>query len=273
MENRHTPDESIELGLAALELAEFDDAIESFGSAAVEAPDNPKAWFYLGLCYLEKRDVNLAAEALKRAIAADPGYADAHYLLGTAAGAAGQLDEASRRYRTALEIDPGHQKAEEFLIRTEGLLASRQHYRNAMKLIYSESRDPESIDSSVRELLHSVAIFGESPARNEFARLAAEILKAQQTTPIRPPFDQSSPLWTSVIRRGQHAFHRRNWPEASVCYNEALDLSPGHAFIHHLLGLIYFSLGDVDSGIGAWQQTLDCDPDYDFAHIAILVDE
>ena len=38
MSSEGTPEELIEKGLAALGVAEFDDAIERFGSAAVEAP-------------------------------------------------------------------------------------------------------------------------------------------------------------------------------------------------------------------------------------------
>ena len=267
-----TPEELIELGLAALGIAEFDDAIERFGSAAVEAPHNPRAWFYLGLCYLETRQAELAIEALNRAISADSNYADAHYLLGSAVGAVGRLDEASLSYRRALEIDPQHHKAEEFLIRTEALLASREHYRKAMRLIYSDARQSDWLNLGVRELLHSVAIFNESPAKGEFARLAQEVLKLGRRFPVHGDPDEGGHFWATAVKSAQRAFDRCNWPEAATHYHEALDLSSEHPFIHHALGLVYFSLGDADGGIRAWQRAFDLDPEYDFSDCGRLDD-
>jgi tetratricopeptide (TPR) repeat protein len=272
MSSEGKPEELIEQGLAALGVAEFDDAIEMFGSAAVEAPHNPRAWFYLGLCYLETRQAALAVEALNRAISADSNYADAHYLLGSAVGAVGRLDEASSSYRRALEIDPHHHKAEEFLIRTEALLASREHYRKAVRLIYSDNREPDWLNRSVRELLHSVAIFNESPARDEFSRLAQEVLKTSSRIAVHGLPDEGGHFWATAVRSAQQAFDRRNWPEAATHYHEALDLSSEHPFIHHALGLIYFALGDVDGGIRAWQRAFDQDPEYDFSTAGQLID-
>jgi tetratricopeptide (TPR) repeat protein len=265
MSSEGTPEELIEEGLAALGVAEFDDAIERFGSAAVEAPHNPRPWFYLGLCYLETRQADLAVEALNRAISADSSYADAHYLLGSAVGAMGRLDEASSSYRRALEIDPHHHKAEEFLIRTEALLASREHYRKAVRLIYSDEREPGWLNAGVRELLHSVAIFPESPARDEFARLANDVLDSGSRLPVRGDSNEEGHFWATAVRAAQRAFDRRNWPEAATHYHEALDLASEHPFIHHALGLTYFALGDVDGGIRAWQRAFDLDPEYDFS--------
>jgi tetratricopeptide (TPR) repeat protein len=265
-----TAEELIERGLAALDVAEFDDAIESFGDAAIVAPHNPHAWFYLGLCYMETREVELAIEALNRAIAVDSGYADAHYLLGTAAGATGRLEDASLSYRRALEIDPNHHKAEEFLVRTEALLASREHYREAMKLIYADERDDRWLNRAVRELLHSVAIFGDSPARSEFSRLATQVLESRERVTLHFDSDEAARFWVSAIRRAQEALKRRNWPEAATCYHEALDLSPDHAFIHHALGLVSIVMGDVDGGIRSWQRALDVDSDCDFSAVSFL---
>ncbi|HKV41861.1 MAG TPA: tetratricopeptide repeat protein [Blastocatellia bacterium] len=270
MNEGNAADDVMEIGITALEAAEFEDAIEIFERAAVEDSQNARAWFYLGLCYLETSRPDFAAEALQRAINADPGYADAHYLRGTAAGALGQIDEAAQCYRSALAADPRHQKAEEFLIRTEALLASREHYRTAMQLIHREPHEPGWINPSVRELLHSVAIFADSPARAEFSRVAAAVLQSNSSKPVRVSSRDDGPFWAQSVDRAEHAFRRQVWPEAAACYHEALDLSPDHAFIHHMLGLVYFQLGDVQAGSRSWQQAVDLDPDFDFSSIWVL---
>lgn len=260
-----TSEELFEQGLAALEGAEFDEAIEMFGKVAVEDSANAQAWFYLGVCYYETRQPELAIEALNRTIAADSEFADAHYLLGTVVGAMGNLDRAAESYRRALAIDPHHHKAEEFLIKSEALLASREHYRNAVRLIYASERAPDWINVTARELMQSVAIFKESPAKKELARLAETIVESGDQVALEGLLLTEGPFWASAVRRAESAFERKSWPEASANYQEALDLSPDHAFIHHALGLIYFALGDVESGASAWQRAFDIDPEYDFS--------
>jgi tetratricopeptide (TPR) repeat protein len=266
----NSQEELIIQGLAALEVAEFDEAIELFGRVAVESPDDAQAWFYLGLCYLETGNPDLAAEALNRAVAAQPDHADAHYLLGTTVGALGRFEDAVTSYRRSLEIDPDHYKAEEFLIRTEALLESREHYRRAVRLIYAEVREPKWLDYAVRELLQSVAIFNESPARAEFPKLASDVVSSTNRTSVVPDLLQDGPFWSSSVRRAQEAFAKKRWTEAASHYHEALDLSPDHAFIHHSLGLIYFQLGDVEGGIRAWQRALDLDSNWDFSSMSFL---
>jgi tetratricopeptide (TPR) repeat protein len=257
-------------GIAALDLAEFEEAIEAFERVAVEDSSDSRAWFYLGLCYLETGQGENAIEALNRAIVANPEYSDAHYLLGTAVGSVGQIDRAVECYRRALDIDPHHQKAEEFLIRAEALIASRVHYRQAMRLMYQEPRDANWINLAARELLHSVAIFDASPAKGEFAHLAVQIGETGKKATIERPSDDDGPFWASAVKRAEQAMARRSWPEAASAYHEALDLSPDHAFIHHALGRIYFALGDVDGGIKAWQQAFDLDSDFDFSACPVL---
>ena len=98
--------------------------------------ENASAWSQLGVCYLETQRPADALEALTRAAKAAPADAQTHYLLGNACGSMGQLDRAADCYRRALELDPHHTKAEEFLMKVESLLESREHYRTGVGLLY-----------------------------------------------------------------------------------------------------------------------------------------
>ena len=103
----------------------------------VEDSANARAWSQLGVCYLETQRPSDAVEALSRAVQAAPMDAQAHYLLGNACGSLGQLDRAAACYRRALELDPRHAKAEEFLMKVESLIESREHYRTGLSLLFS----------------------------------------------------------------------------------------------------------------------------------------
>jgi len=262
-------DQIVREGIQALELAEFEDAIELLEQAAIADSSAPAPWFYLGVCYLETGRADLAIEALGRAITADPGYADAHYLLGTAFGAAGQIDQAAQSYRNALAIQPNHPRADEFLMRTEALIASREHYRAALKLIYGSMPDPQAMNQAIRELLQSVAIFHASPAVREFQHLAEQIMRSNKAAEVAGT-GADGPFWAAALKRAEAAVDRKAWAEAAAGYHEALDLSSEHAFIHHALGLIYFTLGDAEAGVRAWQKALELEPDYNFLEIGRL---
>src|SRR5579863_9006358 len=168
-------------GLEALGRADFAEAIELLEAVAVEDSANAEVWRQLGVCYLETRRPDVAIEALERSLKCDPRDANAHYILGNACGTSGQLDRAAACYRRALEIEPDHAKAEEFLIRTEALLESRQHYRNGLGLLYSTNAGLEDLNQALRELVQSAAIFDGSPARDSLLDCAHRLfaLKAE----------------------------------------------------------------------------------------------
>ena len=160
--------ESAQLLARALEAfgqAEFDQARTLLERLLSTDPENAQAWGYLGLCHLETGRAQLGLEALERATDADPKNADYFYWLGNAAGSLGQLDRALACYQRALELDPQHVKASELAVRTRGILESREHYRTALQLL-RDKRPPERyLTLALRELLHSIGLFADSPAR------------------------------------------------------------------------------------------------------------
>lgn len=149
--------------MQALAQADFPAAISLLEEVAAEDSDNADAWSQLGVCYLETQRPADAVEALSRAVQAAPADANKHYLLGNACGPVGQLDRAAACYRRALEIEPRHAKAEEFLMRAESLLESREHYRTGLNLLYSQNPSAQDLNRAIRELVESMAIFANSP--------------------------------------------------------------------------------------------------------------
>lgn len=248
----------------ALSRADFPGAIALLSEVVVEDSENAEAWCYLGVCYLETARPDLAVEALTRAANVDPRHATAHYLLGNAYGTSGELEKAAACYRRALEIDPHHAKAEEFLIRTESLLESREHYRTGLKLLYTAEPTPEDLNQALRELVQSTAIFDGSPARDNLLECARKLfgLKSELAIPVKITPDLKN--WAHACERGYQCVLFNNWTGARLAYEDALGYRVHDAFVHHALGFSFLELGETGDAVRAWLRVFELDPSYDF---------
>jgi tetratricopeptide (TPR) repeat protein len=250
--------------LEALSQADFSTAIAFLSEVVMEDAENSEAWMQLGVCYLETRQFDLGAEALARAVQSEPQNAMAHYLLGNALGSLGNLERAAACYRRALELEPQHAKAEEFLIKAESLLASREHYRTGLRLLYSSSPGVGELNQALRELIQSVAIFPESPARENLLECARKLYELRTELPIPARADRELDLWLAACKRGWHCLRVSNWRGARAAYEEALSYRAEDAFVHHALGLSLAELGELDDALRAWLRVLELNPGYDF---------
>lgn len=257
-------------GLDALNRADFLGAIEDLGEVVAEDSSNAAAWRALGVCYLEIRQPANALEALERSLSADPEQPDSHYVLGSACGTLGQLERAAACYRRTLELDPDHAKAEEFLVRTEALLESREHYRRGLKLLSAAELNRDELNQALRELVQSVAIFEGSPARESLAQCAQKLLALRQedtAAASRTPLFEN---WARACARGYQCALFGNWVGARDAYQEALVYRVSDAFVHHALGFSFLLLGEPEEAVRAWLRTLELDPDYDFTRFGRL---
>ncbi len=254
--------------LQALGQADFPAAISLLEEFVVEDPANADAWSQLGVCYLETQRPSDAVEAFSRAVQAAPMDAPAHYLLGNACGSLGQLDRAAACYRRALEIDPHHAKAEEFLIKVESLIESREHYRAGLNLLYSSNPSCEDLNRSLRELILSAAIFENSPARDSLQDCARRLRDWQQEWPLPRGTTPGLEPWAAACERGFQCLRFKNWAGAQAAYAEALTYRAGDAFVHQALGFSFIELGEIDNAVRAWLRALELDPHCDFTHLA-----
>jgi tetratricopeptide (TPR) repeat protein len=254
----------LERALDALHRADFPAAVELLTEVVNEEPGNARAWQSLGVCYQETAQPHLAMEALTRSLRAQPLDATTHYLLGNAYGATGQLERAAACYRRALEIDPSHAKAEEFLIKAESLLESREHYRTGLRLLYSAAPTADDLNRAIRELVQSAAIFDGSPARDNLLEAARKLfaLRREWTLPAEIPPELEP--WAAACERGFQCVQFKNWVGARAAYEEALQYRVQDAFVHHALGFSFVELGEPSDAVRAWLRTLEINADYDF---------
>ena len=241
--------------------ADFPTAIELFGEVVVEDAANGEAWLHLGVCYLETRRPDLA---LERAVRAAPVHATAHYVLGNVYGSTGQMERARECYRRALEIHPRHAKAEEFLMRTESLLESREHFRNGLEILSHAKPSAADLNRAVRELVQSVAVFENSPAGDHLRECARKLLAFKKEQVVELDAAPGLAPWLEACERGYQCVRFGNWVGARAAYEEALGYRTDHAFVHQALGFAFIELGETPMAVRAWLRVLELDPDYDF---------
>jgi tetratricopeptide (TPR) repeat protein len=273
-----TAHELFQAGLEALEQAEFEQAEAIFGALVATDETHAEAWSQLGVCYLERQRADLAVEALRRALALRPDAAQMHYLLGTALGTTGQLDEAAASYRRALALDPAHHKAEEFLIRAESLIASREHFRRALVLLNSApdtgSAKRRMLNQALRELLHSVNIFPNSPARDHLGVVLTQITQGMtaEGNQHAVPFSVTAEtrLWAEHYERACSLILKREWLAALAALREALLFRDEDAFVHHAFALTLFHLNDLNGAIEELTRTLELEERSDLTSLGRL---
>jgi tetratricopeptide (TPR) repeat protein len=264
------PEDRLARALQALGQADFPAAITLLEELVVEDSANAHAWSQLGVCYLETQRPSDAVEALSRAVQAAPTDPQVHYLFGNACGSMGQLDRAAACYRRALEFDPQHAKAEDLLIKVEALIESREHYRTGLSLLYSQNPSAEYLNRSLRELILSVAIFENSPARDNVQDCARRLLALQQERPLPRKIPPELLPWAAACERGFQCTRFKNWLGAQAAYEEALTYRAGDAFVHQALGFSFIELGEIDNAVRAWLRALELDSHCDFTHLARL---
>ena len=245
-----------EAGRQAMQAADFHRAIESFEQVIAEEVRNSQAWFGLGVSYLESGYIPQAMGALERTLELDPGHADAHYFLGAALSDCGEIDRAAECFQRALAIEPRHARAEEGLQRATDLAESRRHYRNALKILRAARQPDAAVSRAMGELVRSLALFPESPARAQVNACVTQILAA---APGRHHPDGAA--------EGYDALRRGDWAAAVAAYQEAARSRAADPTTHHALAVAFSRTGDWANAIRAWQRALELDPDLDFMQL------
>lgn len=273
-----TTHELFQEGIAALEQASFEEAEEIFGELVTTDETNAEAWYHLAVCYLERQRADLAVEALQRALASRPDDAEMHYLLGTALGSTGQIDGAAASYRRALALNPAHHKAEEFLIRAESLVASREHFRQALKLLNpthdTGSANRQTLNEALREMILSINIFPNSPARDHIGTVLTQITEGMISEGNQHALSftvtEQTRLWAERYERACSFVLRRDWMSALALLREALLFRDQDAFVHHAFALTLFHINDLNGTLEELTRTLDLDERYDLTSLGRL---
>lgn len=114
--------------------------------------------------------------------------------------------------------------------------------------------DVQARQSQLRELKD-----GEAKARADYAD--AE----RQLGVIRSELEGARKATPELIK-GINAFHRKQYGQAIMHYDEALRLNPGDAYIYNLKSYSQFKAGDLAGASATMSNSLEVDPTYDWGY-------
>ncbi len=125
------------LGAAALQCGELDEARDVYEKAVALNPEHSQALANLGVVLFRLNDLDRSAEVLRKAIEADANNADTQYNYSRTLRALGQLDDAETAARRDLDLMPGHVDARVHLGVTQAAKGEKEaaeaSYRDAIK--------------------------------------------------------------------------------------------------------------------------------------------
>ncbi len=189
------------------------------------------------------------ATALKKA----PDYAMARYWLATVKAASGRTEEALSDIRQVVAQ------------------ASHLPDREARYVRAAEAYFSRRYDDALKEYRELIARY---PYEVEARRIAVNVLldtnrpkeavaEAQALAKVAP---ESHVVWSLL---GTARLTEKDFNQAVLDLKRYVELEPGSANGHHLLGDSYRCQGEFDLAAGEYEKALEADPDFHFATIAL----
>ncbi|MXX75740.1 MAG: tetratricopeptide repeat protein [Holophagales bacterium] len=231
-------------------------ALAAFEAALQALPDDPETIFNVAMALIDLGNKTAAEERLRQAIALDPAYREPHYNLAMILAERNDLEEAERHFRRAVEIDPDDLDSRtrwadtltrlgetgdaiEILtavLAVDGALPAAQ-------LALGAAQQAEGNSEAARAALGQVleAAPGAARERSEAHYRLTTLLEAEART-------------TGMPLAGEAA------TEAQSHLREALELDPGFAEAHVLLGRLLGQQERFAEAAGHFARALVQDP-------------
>ncbi len=140
--------------------------------------------------------------------------------------------------------------------------------RTGLELLRNRQPPGRYLTLGLRELLHSIALFPQSPARAELGHCAREILKVAKDVAVLLPAGEGLEQWARHHEQGNAGLRFSNSPQALAAYEQALGYKDDDPYAWHGLALAQALAGDAEHAARSWQRCLDLDPEFDFTVLA-----
>jgi len=231
-------------GDACRKLGQFTQAIKLYRSALAQRPDYLRAVNHLGLLLLAMGFSREALEYCQQAVAMDPEVANNHLYLGQCLWSLDCLDEAMDAYASAFECDPESVPIAVQIGQSFQELTELQHaefwYKKAL------SKEPENLEGRIG-----------------LAQLCGEREEPNQGIKLLLPLTQEDGISVTSLK----VLARLHWDEGNIdeaceVLNRALIQEPENVSLHHLMGALLSSSGDMGSAEAHFRRALKLNPKY-----------
>ncbi|HEV3482038.1 MAG TPA: FG-GAP-like repeat-containing protein [Candidatus Acidoferrales bacterium] len=136
----------LNMGIAFLNMRQFEDAQRVLAKSVERDPKNPRAWFSLGLLEIATGQPQNASPDFEKVAAIDPNDADTQYFIGYLASQRRQYDVAATAFQRAIAVDPFHISAEQGLSDAERRLGdvedAETHQERAQQIVSARLGKP-----------------------------------------------------------------------------------------------------------------------------------
>ena len=229
------------------------EGVDAYGADFVSR--NPEAYesYIAGLKAVNEYRYPDAQDSFERALAKAPDYAMARYWLATVKAASGRTDEALADIRNVLEQAAKLPDREARYARAAEAYFSRR-YDDAARA-YQELIAKYPYEVEARRLLAFVFLDQNLPK---------EAVAAAQTLGRIAP--ESHVVWSI---QGTAHLTLRNFNQAVLDFKRYVELEPGSANGHHLLGDAYRSQGEFDLAAQEYEKALTADSSFHYATVAL----
>jgi tetratricopeptide (TPR) repeat protein len=229
------------------------EGVDAYGADFVSR--NPDAYeaYVAGLTAVNEYRYPDAQRAFETALARAPDYAMARYWLATVKAASGRTDEAlSDIHSVAAQASRLPDREARYVRAAEAYFSRR--YDEAEKA-YRELIAAYPYEIEARRLLAFVLLDENRPKE--------AVAAAQELSRIAP---ESHVVWSI---QGTAHLAMKDFNQAVLDFRRYVELEPGSANGHHLLGDAYRSQGELDLAAQEYEQGLAADPAFHFATVAL----
>jgi tetratricopeptide (TPR) repeat protein len=238
------PDAVRLLGVVALQVARYADAVSLLQQAVTIRPDYAEACTDLGLALQGVGRLEDAHAAHAKALALKPDFAEAHNNLGLILHAQGELSDAVAAYEKALRLRPLFPLA-------LNNLGSVLQAQGKMDEAIATHQQAISQAPTYAEAHYNLGLALQAQTRFEEAGAAYE-----QAILLKPRYVEAYNN-LGIVRQ-----HQGNYDAAIAAYRKALALKPEHVETHNNLGLALQAVGLVQDALRSFDRAVQLKPDY-----------
>ena len=224
------------------DLSRFDEARAVLDKLLARDPDNSSALIGLGLLARQRSDHVRSVELFRRAVQVQSNHLGIQLELALSLRYAGQKDDAANWYGSILDRDPASVEAAVGLagiLRENGdLTTALNRLRHAIEQTPGNSTLRLELGATLRELSH----FDE--AEKEYRA----VHEAQRGS------------WPALVGLGLVARERGDYAAALSCFEDALDLQPGHPGLQSEVALTLRLLNRLDDAETIYTRAIEVDP-------------